>query len=84
MSEEDAIDSSMVQKLLPKVHGSRKKISPVLNALWLLCYKKEGADIDTLEEMPVLETFKYPLTAEKIWRMFLIAQDNGFTSFAEA
>jgi 5-methylcytosine-specific restriction protein B len=34
--------------------------------------------------MPALETFKYPLTAEKIWRMFLIAQDNGFTSFAEA
>ena len=84
MDEEEAIDSAMVQKLLPKVHGSRKKISPVLNALWLLCYKKEGADIDTIEEMPALETFKYPLTAEKIWRMFLIAQDNGFTSFAEA
>jgi 5-methylcytosine-specific restriction protein B len=48
MDEEEAIDSAMVQKLLPKVHGSRKKISPVLNALWLLCYKKEGADIDTI------------------------------------
>lgn len=84
MTEEESIDSAVAQKLLPKVHGSRKKVSPVLKSLWLLCYKDEGAEIDTLEEMPPLDKFKYPLTAEKIWRMFLIAQDNGFTSFAEA
>lgn len=84
MSDEEAIDAAMVQKLLPKIHGSRKKISPVLKALWLLCYKADAVEIDTLEAMPSLDTIKYPLTAEKIWRMYQIAQDNGFTSFAEA
>ena len=84
MKDNDAIDAAIVQKLLPKVHGSRKKVSPVLKALWLMCYSGETAEIDTLEEMPELSSFKYPLTAEKIWRMFVIAQDNGFTSYAEA
>ncbi|MCQ2259475.1 MAG: hypothetical protein MJZ41_16030 [Bacteroidaceae bacterium] len=84
MSDEEAIDAAMVQKLLPKIHGSRKKISPVLTALWQLCYKADAVEIDTLNAMPSLDAFKYPLTAEKIWRMFQIAQDNGFTSFAEA
>lgn len=84
MSDEEAIDAAMVQKLLPKIHGSRKKISPVLTALWQLCYKQDAVEIDTLDTMPALDAFKYPLTAEKIWRMYQIAQDNGFTSFAEA
>lgn len=84
MSDEEAIDAAMVQKLLPKIHGSRKKISPVLTALWQLCYKADAVEIDTLDAMPALDAFKYPLTAEKIWRMYQIAQDNGFTSFAEA
>lgn len=84
MSDEEAIDAAMVQKLLPKIHGSRKKVAPVLSALWQLCYKTEPVEIDTLDSMPSLDTFKYPLTGEKIWRMYQIAQDNGFTSFAEA
>lgn len=84
MDDKDAIDSAMVQKLLPKLHGSRKKITPILAALWRLCYQGEPAEIESLDVMPIISTFKYPLTAEKIWRMFQIAQDNGFTSFAEA
>lgn len=84
MSDNESIDSAIVQKLLPKVHGSRKKVTPVLKALWAICYNAEAVEIDTLEALPEASTFKYPLTAEKIWRMFQIAQDNGFTSFAEA
>jgi len=84
MSDNESIDSAIVQKLLPKVHGSRKKVTPVLKALWAICYEGEAVEIDTLEALPETSTFKYPLTTEKIWRMFQIAQDNGFTSFAEA
>ena len=84
MSDNACIDSAIVQKLLPKVHGSRKKITPLLKALWLICQDGEGKELDTFDEQPDFKSFKYPLTAEKIWRMFLIAQDNGFTSFAEA
>lgn len=84
MTDNDSIDSAIVQKLLPKIHGSRKKVTPVLKALWAICYEGKATEIDTLETLPETTTFKYPLTAEKIWRMFQIAQDNGFTSFAEA
>ena len=40
-----------------------------------------------MEEMEFLEVpkdAKYPLTADKIVRMYKYAIDNGFTSFAEA
>lgn len=92
LSKDDAVDSAILQKLLPKLHGSRKKLTPVLSTLWGLCLKKdtdhEDNDLESIEEPLDLKNdskyFKYPLTAEKISRMFLIAKDNGFTSFAEA
>lgn len=84
MSDNDAVDSAIVQKLLPKVHGSRKKVAPILKSLWMACYSGEASEIDSIEYMPSLDLFKYPLTAEKVWRMYSTAQDNGFTSFAEA
>lgn len=80
MSIENAIDASIMQKLLPKLHGSRKKIVPVLKELWKLCGCQE------LEEMEIPTTVdaKYQLTADKVLRMYNCAIDNGFTSYAEA
>ena len=78
------VDAAIIQKLLPKLHGSRKKVGPVLKALWSLCMKGEGMSLDLISELPAVETMRYPLSAEKIWRMYRIAEDNGFTSFAEA
>lgn len=34
----NAMDAQVIQKLLPKLHGSRKSIEPVLWALAMLCY----------------------------------------------
>ena len=78
------VDAAIVQKLLPKLHGSRKKVVPVLRALWGLCMRGEEVSLDLISELPAVETMRYPLSAEKIWRMYRIAEDNGFTSFAEA
>jgi len=41
----DAMDSVIVQKLLPKLHGSRAKMGPLLKKLWFLC-----TDIRTFAE----------------------------------
>lgn len=79
---ENAIDAAIVQKLLPKLHGSRKKIVPVLNELWKICGAENG--LDTQESSSVPQGIKYPLTADKVLRMYNCAIDNGFTSFAEA
>ena len=77
---EEAVDAAIVQKLLPKLHGSRKKLLPVLTVLWGMC--DTGNNIEQAEGIP--DQTKYPLTADKLLRMYRGAIDNGFTSFAEA
>lgn len=82
LQKENAIDTAILQKLLPKLHGSRKKLVPVLTAMWKLCLK-DGVAKEIDAEYDVAD-FKYPESAEKIQRMYHAVVDNGFTSFAEA
>ena len=86
MDANAAIDTAILQKLLPKLHGSRKKLVPVLTALWNICLN-DGNDTKIeaeTEEIRFQDGFKYPESAEKIKRMYNAVIDNGFTSFAEA
>lgn len=90
-SMSDIIDAAIMQKLLPKVHGSRRKLSPVLETLGALCLHiklKEGEKIENYlypkTEKDISELIKYPLSFEKISRMYRNLLDNGFTSYAEA
>jgi 5-methylcytosine-specific restriction protein B len=84
MSLEEIVDCAIVQKLMPKLHGSRKKLDTTLNALWKECFISE-ADKQTL---PILKDnvvkASLSLTADKIQRMYDAAMANGFTSFSEA
>lgn len=82
MGDDNAVDAAIVQKLLPKLHGSRKKIAPVLEELWKICGTTE--DLTDMNAKEVPENVKFPLSADKILRMYKCAIDNGFTSFAEA
>ncbi len=78
-------DMVIMQKLLPKLHGSRKKLEPILTALWELCLLP-GNEKTGMENEPEVtgDRFRYPLSATKIRQMYLNAKDNGFTSYAEA
>ncbi len=82
MENDEAVDTAILQKLLPKLHGSRKKLVPVLTSMWKLCLK-DSKDI-AIDDDIVKDNFKYPGSAEKIQRMYKVVVDNGFTSFAEA
>jgi 5-methylcytosine-specific restriction protein B len=81
MQPDDVIDAAIMQKLLPKVHGSRNKIEKILKLLGKRCL----VDIEK-------EPFKadesgsavYALSYEKIERMHRRVIADGFTSFAEA
>jgi 5-methylcytosine-specific restriction protein B len=66
----DAYDIAIMQKLLPKLHGSRSKLNKIIPPLLSLC-EKEGEVI-------------YPLSHEKLSRMKRNADENGFASYAEA
>jgi 5-methylcytosine-specific restriction protein B len=85
----EIIDAAIMQKLLPKVHGSRRKLEPVLKTLGNLCLKS-GHNFDDFIALKSEINFndsdkiKYPLSLEKIVRMYQGLLDNGFTSYAEA
>lgn len=82
MTDEEILDAAIVQKLLPKLHGSRKKLEPALKALWGLCMKENHTTEAIIREN--LQHAKFPEAADKIQRMMQTALENGFTSFAEA
>lgn len=82
LNQDDIVDIAIMQKLLPKLHGSRSKLIKVLDELLKLCAP------DLIPEKLFSEdhnpTIKYKLSFEKIKRMYKNAIDNGFASYAEA
>lgn len=65
-----ALDLAMMQKVLPKVHGSRRRVEPVLTELATLCLGEGPAP-------------RLPITHYKITRMLESVRANQFVSFAE-
>lgn len=84
ISKNESIDIAVMQKLLPKLHGSRSKIAKVLDALILLCLKKGQTFSIAKSDEVLTENIHYPIAYEKLVRMYKNALDNGFTSYAEA
>lgn len=84
----DKIDIAIMQKLLPKLHGSRRKLCPILETLGGFCLTE---DLKVVKDVFEKDDFDYssdqvlyPLSLEKIARMYKGAVDNGFASYAEA
>jgi hypothetical protein len=84
----EKIDIAIMQKLLPKLHGSRRKLSPILETLGSFCLTE---DLKVVKDVFDKDDFDYsndkvlyPLSLEKIARMYKGAVDNGFASYAEA
>lgn len=90
MEIDQKIDIAIMQKLLPKLHGSRRKLCPVLIALGGFCIEKgsiEKIETDVFEKVDFdisLDAVKYPISLEKLIRMYKCAVDNGYASYAEA
>lgn len=81
---EDKIDLAVMQKLLPKLHGSRSKIVKTLEALLKLCLV-DNTDFNISKiEAVTKENIKYHVSFDKLKRMYYNALNNGFTSYAEA
>lgn len=82
------IDAAIMQKLLPKVHGSRRKLEPVLKILAKICLKDDKELDNYLSGKKEINSkeidIKYPISLEKIARMNQNLLNNGFTSYAEA
>lgn len=88
LTTNEKVDIAIMQKLLPKLHGSRRKLCPVLETLGAICI---SGDVKIVKDVFENDDFdfsgtnvQYPLSLEKIARMYNGAISNGFASFAEA
>ena len=84
------LDIAIMQKLLPKLHGSRSKLVNVLIALAALCIDEKqkeefSKNFDTHFKNGFDGTaIKFEISFEKLIRMYKNVLANGFTSYAEA
>jgi len=91
--DEKSLDVAVMQKLLPKLHGSRTKLNKVLPVLASFCIKDQKLETAKtfLEEKyregqlkkENINQLTLPLSFAKIARMYGSAQENGFASYAE-
>jgi 5-methylcytosine-specific restriction protein B len=94
-SGDNLLDIAIMQKLLPKLHGSRNKLTKVLPILGGFCLtnnskiKEDYLDKFLSNSLTEVElnadtNIKYKISFEKICRMYKNAVENGFASYAEA
>ena len=83
-TEDEVIDAVIMQKLLPKLHGSQRKLEGILRTLGELCLN-EGQNVEDyfVKDKPITGV-KYPLSLDKLVRMYKGVVNNGFVSYAEA
>lgn len=85
---EAIFDIAILQKLLPKLHGSAVKLKAPLTALAELCFDQGKWDNQYLDANSNVgessENLRYPQSFEKIKSMYVRLLQNGFVSFAEA
>jgi len=88
--QKDFIDIAIMQKLLPKLHGSRNKLTKILPILGGFCLdKNEKIKENYFEKFDSIEfsndpNINYKISFEKICRMYKNAVENGYASYAEA
>lgn len=90
LSSEHIQDAAIMQKLLPKMHGSLKTLKPVLSAMWQFCFVENTEELQSVvnlsfaQQEEIVGKSIYPLTADKVLRMYRNAMANGFASYSEA
>jgi 5-methylcytosine-specific restriction protein B len=90
ITDNECLDIAIMQKLLPKLHGSRSKLVNVLIALGEICLidakdcKTLYFDAVKIDDFKKIPNIKYPISFEKLIRMYKNVLANGFTNYAEA
>jgi 5-methylcytosine-specific restriction enzyme B len=86
-----ALDLQVMQKVLPRLHGSRKRLEPTLCGLGQFCFDLSVAPVSkgiTAAEQfnplaPLQGEARLPISFDKIQRMTRTLRANQFVSFTE-
>lgn len=88
LSEEDAMDNEIMQKILPRIQGSSTSVKNMLCELFKLCagdyegYQTESNDVSAkMMKAAQMPDCKYKKSAEKIAFMVRRYEEDGFTSY---
>lgn len=80
-----ALDFQVLQKMLPRLHGSRRRLEPVLASLASFCLNPDsesmGREFDPLAHQDTSPAL--PRSFAKLQRMTRMLRANQFASFAE-
>jgi hypothetical protein len=89
-SVESALDKQVMQKVLPRLHGSRRRLEPTLSVVGRFAYDLLAgatggqAPVGTFDPLASgLGPAKLPRSFEKVQRMTRILRANQFVSFTE-
>jgi 5-methylcytosine-specific restriction protein B len=79
------LDHVVIQKILPRLHGSRRRLEPILCRLASICYgnSQEVEDFDPLSNDIKPSEARLNLSFDKLRRMTLRIRADHFASFAE-
>jgi 5-methylcytosine-specific restriction protein B len=88
---EHALDLQVMQKVLPRLHGSRKRLEPTLCGLGQFCFdltvgsaSKDNSASEQFNPLaPPKGEPKLPISSDKIQRMTRSLRANQFVSFTE-
>jgi hypothetical protein len=86
-----ALDLQIMQKILPRVHGSRRRLEPVLSRIGAFCLDPNSPR--SVEATNLSDTFDpvtsppqaplLPISFDKVRRMTVLLRANQFVSFTE-
>ena len=87
---EDALDRILIQKILPRLHGSRRRLESLIKGLAHYCYdlsmpsdETGTTDVSFDPENKDVANSSLPNSFEKLTRMLRSLRANQFTSFTE-
>lgn len=86
----NALDLQVMQKILPRMHGARRRMEPALRHLAYFCIdpvESASGDANAALTFDPIAELKYapklPISFDKIRRMMLTLRANQFVSFTE-
>lgn len=83
-SYEEALDLQVMQKVLPRLHGARRRLEPVLCAVARFAFDNSEEEKDAFDPVKVdAKIARLPISFDKLLRMTRMVRANQFASFAE-